>query len=177
MPAVFVCCNLRSETCVQKENGARWLLVGGGLNWEEAPHRERPGCGVGRGNTMSGPRRSKSGEDRRAPLLSHLQPASSQEGLMCVCITERETLLASARSPGTNLGADTQGPGAKGQTAPGEGSAAPPSPPTAISISSLMMHVRGYILVKASHHACLGLGSHPPHPRNDRVVAKTHTGS
>ena len=98
--------------------------MGGGLNWEEAPHRERPGCGVGRGNTMSGPRRSKSGEDRRAPLLSHLQPAScSQEGLVCM---ERETLLASARSPGTNLGADTQGPGAKGQTAPGEGSAAPP---------------------------------------------------
>ena len=80
----------------------------------------------------------------------------------CVCITERETLLASARSPGTNLGADTQGPGAKGQTAPGEGSAAPHSPPTAISISSLMMHVRGYILVKASHHACLGLGSQRP---------------
>ena len=24
------------------------------MNWEEAPHRERPGCGVGRGNTMSG---------------------------------------------------------------------------------------------------------------------------
>ena len=94
---------------------------------------------------------------------------------LCVCITERETLLASARSPGTNLGADTQGPGAKGQTAPGEGSAAPHSPPTAISISSLMMHVRGYILVKASHHACLSLGSHPPHPRNDRVVAKTRT--
>ena len=126
---------------------------------------------------MSGPRRSKSGEDRRAPLLSHLQPASSQEGLVCLHYRERETLLASARSPGTNLGADTQGPGAKGQTAPGEGSAAPHSPPTAISISSLMMHVRGYILVKASHHACLGLGSHPPHPRNDRVVAKTRTGS
>ena len=89
---LLFCCNLRSESCVQKENGARWLLVGGGLNWEEAPHRERPGCGVGRGNTMSGPRRSKSGEDRRAPLLSHLQPASSQEGLVYMHYRERDSV-------------------------------------------------------------------------------------
>ena len=64
---------------------------------------------------------------------------SGEEDL--VCMYWRDPPLASAPSPGTNLGADTQGPGAKGQTAPGVG----PDPLLLlliVSISNLMMHVQ-----------------------------------
>ena len=93
---------------------AGWLL-------EEAPHRERPGCGVGRGNTMSG----LSGRQKWEWLGTTSITFSGEEDL--VCMYWRDPPLASAPSPGTNLGADTQGPGAKGQTAPGVGPD-PPSP-------------------------------------------------
>ena len=106
-----------------------WLLV-------EAPHTGRDrDVRSGGGNTVSGLSTGKSGNDLAWHHFYHLL-LFRREG-PCVYVLERPL----ARSPGTNLGADTQGPGAKGQTAPGVG----PDPLLLlllliVSISNLMMH-------------------------------------
>ena len=73
-------------------------------------------------------------------------------------VLERDSQLASAPSPGTNLGADTQGPGAKGQTAPGV--ADPPWALTPlllilllISFSHLMVHIACMVTFKGESFA------------------------
>ena len=100
---------------------------------EGATQGERPGCGVGRGNTMSGLSWRKSGNSL-APLLSPPQQ-------MCVCI--RETLRWPLLHPREPIWVLTRrGQGQRARLLLGW-ALTPLLLLLIVSISNLMMHVHG----------------------------------